>query len=171
MVLRLGTTAIVLCLVAATQAQIDIFIRTDTVRVPKVMVDVDGQPIGLGGWSRDTLSMKILVDGKEVDPKSKKGRRALEEAGGAESDAAELSNLDQLIGDMIQAFRDLPSGDSLHRAMERDQALWVKARSIHCGNEAAATSPTEKLKVVACLKWAAECRLEDLLALYDSITK
>lgn len=169
--LRIGTIAIILCLAVSTQAQIDIFIRTDTVRVPKVMVDVDGQSIGLGGWSRDTLSMKILVDGKEVDPKSKKGHRALEEAGGAENDAAELSNLDQLIGDMIKLFQDLPSGDSLHIAMEHDQALWVKARSIHCGNESAVTSPAEKRQVLACHKWAAQCRLEDLLALYDAVNK
>jgi hypothetical protein len=169
--LRIGTIAIILCLAVSTQAQIDIFIRTDTVRVPKVMVDVDGQSIGLGGWSRDTLSMKILVDGKEVDPKSKKGRRALEEAGGAENDAAELSNLDQLIGDMIKLFHDLPSGDSLHKAMERDQALWVKARSIHCGSESSMMSHAEKRQVVACHKWAAQCRLEDLLALYDALNK
>lgn len=169
--LRLGTAAILLCLAIATEAQIDILIQTDTVRVPKVMVDVDGRSIGLGGWSRDTLSMKILVDGKEVDPKSKKGRRALEEASVGEGDEAELTNLDQLIGDMIQAFRELPSGDSLHTAMELDQALWIKARGIYCGNEANVKSPAEKHQVLACQKWAAECRLEDLLALYDSLNK
>jgi hypothetical protein len=169
--LRIGTIAIMLGLAVSSYAQIDILVHTDTVRVAKVMVDVDGQSIGLGGWSLDTLSMKILVDGKEVDPKSKKGRRALEEAAVGESDEAELSNLDQLIGDMIKAFRDLPSGDSLHTAMERDQALWMKARSIYCGNEATMTNPAEKRQVLACHKWAAECRLQDLLALYDSLSK
>lgn len=115
--LRFGIIAIILCLAVSAQAQIDILVQTDTVRVPKVMVDVDGQSIGLGGWSRDTLSMKILVDGKEVDPKSKKWRRALEESGGAESDAAGLLNVDQLIGQMILAFRELSQGDSLYNAM------------------------------------------------------
>jgi len=169
--LRLGTTAILLCLALASQAQIDILVKTDTVRVPKVMVDVDGQSIGLGGWSLDTLSMKILVDGKEVDPKSKKGRQALEEAAVGESDEAELSILDQLISDMIQAFRELPSGDSLRKAMEQEQALWTKARSLHCGYRAASNDPTTEQKVVSCHRWASECRLQDLLTLYEALTK
>ena len=169
--LRLGSIAIVLCLVVPTRAQTEIFVQTDTTRVAKVMVDVDGQTVGLGGWSRDTLSLKIIVDGKQVDPKSKKGRRALEEVSAGESDADQLSNVDQLINNMIQAFRDLPSGDSLYRAVERDQTLWIKARAIHCGNEDTATSPADRRQVLACLNWASTCRLEDLLVLYDSLNK
>jgi len=169
--MRLGPTTILLCVAVSMNAQIDIHVQTDTVRVPQVPVDVDGHSVGLGGWSRDTLNLKIIVDGKQIDPKSKKGRRALEEAGVGEDDRAELSNVDQLIANMIPAFRDLPSGDSLYKAMELDQALWVKARSIYCGDEAASKLPAEERQVLACKKWAAECRLEDLLALYDSLNK
>jgi len=168
---RLGPLLIAICLAAPAQAQTDIYIQTDTVSVPKVMVDVDGQTVGIGGSSRDTLYLKIIVDGKQVDPKSKKGRRALEESGVGASDADELRNIDQLIADMVLAFRDLPSGDSLHRAMEQDHALWIKARRIHCGNETVVTRPAEQRQVLACHHWAALCRLEELLALYDSLNK
>ena len=162
---------LLLCATLSLQAQIDILVQTDTVRVPKTMVDVDGTPVGLGGWSQDTISIRILIDGKEVDAKSKKGLRALKEAGIGESDEAELSNVDQLISRMILAFRDLPSGDSLHAAMVRDQGLWTKARNIHCGNETEASSPAEQRRVIGCQLWAATCRLEDLLATYDALNK
>lgn len=162
---------LLLCATLSLHAQIDILVQTDTVRVPKTIVDVDGTPVGLGGWSRDTVSIKILIDGKEVDAKSKKGLKALKDAGIGESDEAELSNVDQLISRMIQAFRDLPSGDSLHAAIVRDQGLWIKARNIHCGNETEANSPAEQRQVIGCRLWATTCRLEDLLVMYDAVNK
>lgn len=169
--MRFGTILITFCLAGSTQAQTDIYVQTNTVRESKVVVDVDGQAVGIGGWSRDTLHLKIVVKGKQVDPNSKKGRQALKEAGVDGEDETELKDLDRLISNMIPAFNELSAGDSLQRALDHEQALWEKARTIHCGTQSTQATPAEQRQVIACRKWAATCRLEDLLALYDSLNK
>ena len=170
-VMRIFLSCLLLCGCISSSAQIDIFLQTDTSRVAKVMVDVDGTLVELGGLSRDTLNLKILVDGREVDPESRKGRRALQEAGGDGSAEAELNNLDQLIGDIISAFGDLNAGDSLRGVLYEEQALWLRARAIHCGSIDSSNSTNETRRSYGCLIWASQCRLDDLLALYDSLPK
>ncbi len=112
-------------------------------------MEVDGAMVGLGVENRDTLRVKILIDGKRIDPKSEQGQRTLREAGPDGQEVGYLMHMDTLISDLVHAFGDLPSGDSLLRAVEGNQSLWLQARARYCGDLAGVSSAAEARQ--ACL--------------------
>ena len=159
------------CILGSDLSAQDIYVRFDTAKTAKILIDVDGTPVPIGGSSRDTIGVQIIHNGKRVDPASKRGKRILREADARSTDIAEQDQLDHLMNGMMSAFFELLEGDSTYLRIEHEQALWLRARSIHCREMDEMRTPNERRELAACKKWASIHRLEDLLELYDSLAK
>jgi len=84
---------------------------------------------------------------------------------------AELSNIQQLTADMMNQLRALDTSAAAEIAADLEEDRWFMGRLTYCTEQCREAAYGENdLAYLQCLKWAATCRLETLLARYDSLT-
>lgn len=83
---------------------------------------------------------------------------------------AELSNIEQLTADMMNQLNALDTSAAAKNAVGLEKDRCFMGRLTYCTEQSRNANYGEKdLAYLQCLKWAATCRLETLLARYDSL--
>ena len=84
---------------------------------------------------------------------------------------AELTNIEQLTADMLDQLRVLDTSAAAKNAVGLETDRWFMGRLTYCTEQCRGANNGDKdLAYLQCLKWAAACHLETLLARYDSLT-
>ena len=89
---------------------------------------------------------------------------------GGEYARSELSNLAKLTANYVKQIIELDTSRDCRERLAREEDLWFVQRAVLCKKGCADVGSPDEACHIQCLKWAAQCRLDEILARYDSLS-